>query len=181
MSDSPLCTDTSFHRSGLSSGKAEYHSTDVGIISDEMSCATIDGENISTNNNDNGTYNAISPAGRSSQYNLYEMFMNPLNLTQAQSFRYDLVDNSLPEVHGSIAVPEGEDASWYRMMLTFVGPGVMVAVGYMDVSTKLTYCCFVYLFICLFSEHFTFIYVCSNIENIIKIFINCIGMVHTAW
>src|SRR2546428_7297082 len=37
---------------------------------------------------------------------------------------------SLPEVHGSIAVPHG--AGFLRKMLAFAGPGYLVAVGYMD-------------------------------------------------
>jgi manganese transport protein len=37
---------------------------------------------------------------------------------------------SLPEVHGSIAIPEG--AAFWRKMLAFAGPGYLVAVGYMD-------------------------------------------------
>jgi manganese transport protein len=37
---------------------------------------------------------------------------------------------SLPEVHGSIAIPQG--ASFWRKMFAFAGPGYLVAVGYMD-------------------------------------------------
>src|SRR5438067_1278092 len=37
---------------------------------------------------------------------------------------------SLPEVHGSIAIPEG--ASFWRKLFAFAGPGYLVAVGYMD-------------------------------------------------
>src|SRR5476651_353875 len=37
---------------------------------------------------------------------------------------------SLPEVHGSIGIPEG--AGFWRNMLAFAGPGYLVAVGYMD-------------------------------------------------
>src|SRR5882724_1970598 len=37
---------------------------------------------------------------------------------------------SLPEVHGSIAVPLG--AGYWRKMFAFAGPGYLVAVGYMD-------------------------------------------------
>lgn len=37
---------------------------------------------------------------------------------------------SLPESHGTIAVPAG--ASFWRKMLAFSGPGHLVAVGYMD-------------------------------------------------
>ncbi len=37
---------------------------------------------------------------------------------------------SLPEVYASIDVPEGK--GWWKKMLAFVGPGLMVAVGYMD-------------------------------------------------
>ena len=37
---------------------------------------------------------------------------------------------SLPEVHGSIAVPDG--AGFWRKLFAFAGPGYLVAVGYMD-------------------------------------------------
>lgn len=37
---------------------------------------------------------------------------------------------SLPEVHATIAVPRGGSA--WRRLLAFAGPGLMVAVGYMD-------------------------------------------------
>ena len=37
---------------------------------------------------------------------------------------------SLPEVHRSIAVPQG--ASFWKKMAAFAGPGFLVAVGYMD-------------------------------------------------
>src|ERR1051326_7387601 len=37
---------------------------------------------------------------------------------------------SLPEVHGSVPIPEG--AGFWRKMFAFAGPGDLVAVGYMD-------------------------------------------------
>jgi manganese transport protein len=37
--------------------------------------------------------------------------------------------NSLPEVHGSVAVPT---TGYWRKLLAFSGPGYLVAVGYMD-------------------------------------------------
>jgi len=37
---------------------------------------------------------------------------------------------SLPEVHSSIAIPEG--AGFWRKLFAFAGPGYLVAVGYMD-------------------------------------------------
>src|SRR5436853_2523861 len=37
---------------------------------------------------------------------------------------------SLPEIHGSIAVPAG--AGFWRKLFAFAGPGYLVAVGYMD-------------------------------------------------
>jgi manganese transport protein len=37
---------------------------------------------------------------------------------------------SLPEVHGTIAIPH--EAGFWRKMLAFAGPGYLVAVGYMD-------------------------------------------------
>src|SRR5437763_6228429 len=37
---------------------------------------------------------------------------------------------SLPEVHGTIAIPQG--AGFWRKLFAFAGPGYLVAVGYMD-------------------------------------------------
>lgn len=45
-------------------------------------------------------------------------------------WRHARVALSLPESHGSVAVPIG--ASFWRKLLAFSGPGFMVAVGYMD-------------------------------------------------
>ena len=39
-------------------------------------------------------------------------------------------ERSLPEVHGSVPVPETR--GFWRNMLAFAGPGYLVAVGYMD-------------------------------------------------
>ncbi len=39
-------------------------------------------------------------------------------------------DPSLPEVHGSIAIPKS--ASWLRRLFAFAGPAYLVSVGYMD-------------------------------------------------
>jgi manganese transport protein len=48
----------------------------------------------------------------------------------ARGWRLPSSSRSLPEVHGSIAVPHG--AGFWRKMLAFAGPGYLVAVGYMD-------------------------------------------------
>jgi manganese transport protein len=48
----------------------------------------------------------------------------------SRGWRLPAGSHSLPEVHGSIAVPEG--AGFWRKMLAFAGPGYLVAVGYMD-------------------------------------------------
>ena len=45
-------------------------------------------------------------------------------------WRHERERVSLPEVHGSIKIPEG--AGRWRKGLAFVGPGLLVAVGYMD-------------------------------------------------
>src|SRR5580658_2876484 len=37
---------------------------------------------------------------------------------------------SLPEIHGSVAVPA--NAGFWRKLFAFAGPGYLVAVGYMD-------------------------------------------------
>ncbi len=53
-----------------------------------------------------------------------------LNKPAEPGWRHARVALSLPESHGSVAVPTG--ASFWRKLLAFSGPGFMVAVGYMD-------------------------------------------------
>src|SRR5436309_2876497 len=48
----------------------------------------------------------------------------------ASGWRLPSSSLSLPEVHGSVAVPEG--AGFWRKLFAFAGPGYLVAVGYMD-------------------------------------------------
>src|SRR5690349_11155815 len=45
-------------------------------------------------------------------------------------WRLDRLDPSLPEVHASIHTPV--TGSFWRKLLAYSGPGLMVAVGYMD-------------------------------------------------
>ena len=47
-----------------------------------------------------------------------------------RGWRQTSTNVSLPEVHGSVAVPEG--AGFWRKLFAFAGPGYLVAVGYMD-------------------------------------------------
>src|SRR5262245_12300909 len=47
-----------------------------------------------------------------------------------QGWRLPASSPSLPEVHGSIAVPQA--AGFWRKFFAFAGPGYLVAVGYMD-------------------------------------------------
>jgi manganese transport protein len=53
---------------------------------------------------------------------------NPIS--PARGWRLPSATPSLPEVHGTIAVPEG--AGFWRKLFAFAGPGYLVAVGYMD-------------------------------------------------
>jgi manganese transport protein len=48
----------------------------------------------------------------------------------ARGWRLPASDVSLPEVHGSVAIPQG--AGFWRKFFAFAGPGYLVAVGYMD-------------------------------------------------
>ena len=56
--------------------------------------------------------------------------MNQNPAEPARGWRLPAGSRSLPEVHGSIAVPV--DAGFWRKMFAFAGPGYLVAVGYMD-------------------------------------------------
>jgi len=55
---------------------------------------------------------------------------NGKDLAAPHGWRLPAGSLSLPEVHGSIAVPE--TASFWRKLFAFAGPGFLVAVGYMD-------------------------------------------------
>jgi manganese transport protein len=48
----------------------------------------------------------------------------------ARGWRLPASNVSLPEVHGSIAIPHS--AGFWRKLFAFAGPGYLVAVGYMD-------------------------------------------------
>src|ERR1700704_2376602 len=50
--------------------------------------------------------------------------------TPPRGWRLPSTGVSLPEVHGSIAIPE--NAGFWKKMFAFAGPGYLVAVGYMD-------------------------------------------------
>ncbi len=54
----------------------------------------------------------------------------PSPVPQSQGWRLPSSSVSLPEVHKSIAIPEG--AGFWRKLFAFAGPGYLVAVGYMD-------------------------------------------------
>ena len=56
--------------------------------------------------------------------------MNQNPAEPVRGWRLPAGSRSLPEVHGSIAVPA--DAGFWRKMFAFAGPGYLVAVGYMD-------------------------------------------------
>ena len=49
-------------------------------------------------------------------------------------WRHDVGELSLPEVNGTIKIHDEDNASWYKKLFAFIGPGALVAVGYMDVS-----------------------------------------------
>lgn len=48
----------------------------------------------------------------------------------SKGWRTEKTSNSLPEVFSSIHIPK--DASFWRKLFAFMGPGLLVAVGYMD-------------------------------------------------
>lgn len=65
---------------------------------------------------------------------------NPLNkklqspsadAVPADGWRYPVLTHTLPEVFASVRVP-GSAAGFWKKLLAFAGPGLMVSVGYMD-------------------------------------------------
>src|SRR5438445_12830407 len=53
-----------------------------------------------------------------------------ISQTAQAGWKKSLTAPSLPEVHASIPVPKGK--GFWRMLLAYGGPGLLVAVGYMD-------------------------------------------------
>src|SRR5215471_15530278 len=54
----------------------------------------------------------------------------PADQSQTSAWRRALTLPSLPEAYRSI--PIAHNASWFRKILAFAGPGYLIAVGYMD-------------------------------------------------
>jgi manganese transport protein len=54
----------------------------------------------------------------------------PAHPAATGGWRLPASEVSLPEVHGSIEIPQG--AGFWKKMMAFAGPGYLVAVGYMD-------------------------------------------------
>ncbi len=53
-----------------------------------------------------------------------------MNFNIKSAWRKDKTSHSLSEVYSSIKVPK--KANFWRKYLAFAGPGLMIAVGYMD-------------------------------------------------
>ena len=51
-------------------------------------------------------------------------------VAEGNGWRLPASEVSLPEVHGTVAIPHG--AGFWKKLLAFAGPGYLVAVGYMD-------------------------------------------------
>ena len=53
--------------------------------------------------------------------------------TQEDGWNGAVIDNSLPEVFGTIPIVRGENVPMWKTWSTFFGPGAMVAVGGPDI------------------------------------------------
>ena len=78
---------------------------------------------------------AVEEGGRSNGSNemaAVEEGNNENSIISAKGFVQELREGSLPEVYQSISVPSGEGVHWSKTMWSFIGPGALIAVGYMD-------------------------------------------------
>ncbi len=57
---------------------------------------------------------------------------SPLPLNELEGWKRPLGEGSLPEYHGLIDVNSDPNAPWYVKIWAYLGPGALVAVGYMD-------------------------------------------------
>lgn len=51
---------------------------------------------------------------------------------EANPWNREIIEYSLPEYHGVVHVPVGAEVPWWKTMRSYIGPGALVAVGYMD-------------------------------------------------
>lgn len=65
----------------------------------------------------------VTPA----KFSIFSMY-SPLQ-TQENGWNGEVIDNSLPEVFGTIPIARGENVPMWKTWSTFFGPGAMVAVG----------------------------------------------------
>lgn len=63
-----------------------------------------------------------------------DSFHSQINIEGDEStpWLHDIGEHSLPEFNGKINVPNDPDSPWYKVLSAFIGPGALVAVGYMD-------------------------------------------------
>ena len=70
------------------------------------------------------------PDDNQSQVNDGDAVYSPIAMIEPTGWNRDVGETSMPEVYGSITVPEG-DGITFKKCGSFIGPGIMVAVGYM--------------------------------------------------
>lgn len=99
-----------------------------------LSCRSQD-DLLETSCQDNGENDQLSTADKTG--NIEEGVSSATSAASSDDdpspWRQDAGELSLSEVNGSIKIVDEDNASWFRKLLTFVGPGALVAVGYMDV------------------------------------------------
>ena len=49
-----------------------------------------------------------------------------------QAWNRELGETSLSEVHGTVPIESGPNVPWYQKLMSYFGPGTLIAVGYMD-------------------------------------------------
>ena len=57
---------------------------------------------------------------------------NPISTDENTPWVRDVENPSLPEYNGALEVARREGGSWWQAMRGYIGPGALVAVGYMD-------------------------------------------------
>jgi len=93
-------------------------------------------EEINNSNNDDHYYQTTEKSPENMEEGGISSATSAVS-SDEDPWRQDVGELSLPEVHGSIKIFDEDNASWFRKLLAFVGPGALVAVGYMDVRSRI--------------------------------------------
>lgn len=107
----------------LSSRKELLGENDLENLNEKVQYVNFEITNHSLENNKDTNLNDIGITMKEDE--------DEIEPTENSPWLRNMEENTLPEFHGRIPVPESGEP-WYRSLWHYLGPGTLIAVGYMD-------------------------------------------------